>query len=263
MTDTPERGQTTSHDPRHDPELPARLRAVQVRTNDLLRLRLAFVALTRLAGLVMAASCLIPITSWLAEGLSDGDLWWLGYYWPRIATGAFLLFGGGLLLALGGVLARLLVRSRPGVVACPMCRFELTTLDRGKCTECGYEVDPALPAFALSPTERVLVVRLAAFATLRLVAYALLALGLFFFATFLAKAFVPGVFTMSWEEGATMYLWLLWSVLVIAIALALLLAAGPLSALMAPKWWIKTLAGSRTETPNETKTETKTGTQAE
>lgn len=236
-------------DPRTDPELPARLRAVQVRTHDLLRLRLIFVALTRLAGLVMAATFVIPMSSWLAEGLADGDLWWLGYYWPRIATGLFLLLGGGLLLALGGVLGRLLVRTRPGVVACPMCRFELTTLDRGKCTECGYEVDPALPALAISPAERVLVVRLAAFAVLRLVSYALLAIGLFFFSTFLAKAFAPGVFMMSWEEGAGMYAWLLWSVLTIVLGATLLLAAGPLSALLAPKWWIQQLVEARAETP--------------
>lgn len=40
---------TPAGDARLDPELPARLRAVQVRTDDLLRLRLIFVALMRLA----------------------------------------------------------------------------------------------------------------------------------------------------------------------------------------------------------------------
>lgn len=238
---------TPAADARHDPELPARLRAVQVRTNDLLRLRLIFVALTRLGGLILAVSSVIPIVSWLAEGLTDDDLWWLGYYWPRIAMAVFLVVAGAVLMLLGGVLGRFLVRTRAGTVACPKCRFDLTVLDRGRCTECGYEVNPMLPELGVPPMERVLVVRLGAFAALRLVAYGILVFSAYALTVFFAKAYLPQMFTMSWEEDNQMYVMLLRGSLFAALGITLLLAARPLSALLVPMWWARKLAEGRVD----------------
>lgn len=238
---------TPAGDARLDPELPARLRAVQVRTDDLLRLRLIFVALMRLAGLVVAVSSVLPIASWLAEGIADDDLWWLGYYWPRIALAVFLAIAGVVLLLLGGVLGRLLVRTRAGKVACPMCRFDLTVLDRGRCTECGYEVNPMLPELGVPPMERVLVVRLGAFAALRLVAFGVLVLSAYALAVFFAKAYLPQTFIMSWEESNQMYLMLLRGSLFAALGITLLLAARPVSALLVPMWWARKLAEGRVD----------------
>lgn len=228
-----------------DAGLTGRLRAVEVRTDDLVKLRVVFVALVRLAGLMLAFMSLFPFAWWLAEGLADGDLWWLGYYWPRITAGSVMLFGGMATVFFGGLIGRFLLRTRGGPVACPMCRFELTSLDQGRCTECGYEVTPALPRLAMPPMERVCVARMIAAACVRGFAVVLLVIAAIRLIQFLAEAMFPDVFVAYWDDGSAMYYSLANGVALAAIGLALLLAAGPIAAVLVPKAWARKLAESR------------------
>ncbi|MEQ8843379.1 MAG: hypothetical protein RIB58_00885 [Phycisphaerales bacterium] len=230
---------------RDDPELPARLRAVQVRTGDLVRLRIIFIALVRLGGLLMATSSMIPFGSWLAEGISDGDLWWFSYYWPRIGVGALLIVLGGSMLLFGGVLGRALVRGRVGSVVCPMCKFELTMLDRGRCTECGYEVNPALPELGVPPLERVLAARMFAFALLRLLGLVFVGLAGLQFAAFLLQTYVPEVFSGYWHDEYQGFLSLLRAGGYTGVAAVLFFGAPLLSAVLVPMAWAGKLSASR------------------
>lgn len=227
-------------DPRHDPELPARLRAIQVRTSEVVRLRVLFVAIIGLLGMVMAASSVLPVGWWLIEGITDGDLWWLDYYWPRLALAGYMLIVGGGMVLFGGLLGRMLVRSRVGPVACPMCGFELTSLDHGRCTECGYEVNPALPELGVPPVERVLVARLAAFVLVRLVAVGLVTLAMIPMLRFA----VVGVWAEYWDSIEFVEA-LLPTMAIAVLGLSLWLFAGVVSAIMVPMRWARKLAESR------------------
>lgn len=234
--------------PTPDPHQASRLRSVQLRTDELVRLRVLMVALMRLLGILVALSCMVPVGSWLAEGIADGDLWWLGYYWPRIGLGAFLLVMGVGLFAFAGVLGVALVRHRPGPVACPMCKFELTTLDNGRCTECGYELSPALPPLGVSAHERVLAVRIVVFALVRLIALATLGMAANALIRFVGLAYTsnPGYsYGYGTAEAALSALSLVWAIVWCAVAAILWLLAGPLTAAMVPGVWIRELAEAR------------------
>lgn len=222
----------------------ARLRAVQVRTDDLVRLRVLFIAAIRLMGLVMALSCMVPFGSWLAEGLSDSDLWYLDYYWPRILLGFFLLLAGSGVAVFGGLLGVLLVRHRPGGVACPMCRFELTSLDEGRCTECGYELSPALPTLGVGAHERVLATRIVVFAVLRVVALGLLVMAIIRFFVSFAIDFTSGL-GLAYRDAQPASLLLVTSIVGCFLAVLLWILAGPLSAAMVPGVWIRKLSQAR------------------
>jgi len=226
-------------DSRNDPELPARLRAVQIRTSELVRLRVLFTAIARLLGIFLTLSSVLPVGWWLVEGIMDGDLWWLEYYWPRLALAFYMLLAGVGMALFGGVLATMLVRSRHGSVSCPMCKFELTSLDRGRCTECGYELNPALPEFGVPPIERVLVARLVAFVLMRLMSVGLVMLSLIPMVRFVAYI---------WEGYADSIEFLrafLPTMAISILGLSLWLLAGPVSMLMVPMKWARKLTEAR------------------
>jgi hypothetical protein len=251
MTDAPPAQAEPTPTPHrlHDPELPARLRAVHIRTDDLVRLRIVFIAAIRLLGLVMAIGSLVLLASWLAEGIQDGDLWVVSYYWPRMATGVVLIgFGGGLAL-FGGLIGRAIVRARVGTVACPMCRFELTTLDRGRCTECGYEVSPALPDLAIGPVERVLAVRVVVAALARFVGVLLLGWAALDFLSFLAPTYFPELFDDYGYGYSSGYASILRAMVLLALAALFVFAARPLSAFLAPMSWADRLVKARAPKP--------------
>ncbi|UYV12606.1 MAG: hypothetical protein NCW75_15100 [Phycisphaera sp.] len=228
--------------PRRDPELPARLRAIQVRTGDLVRLRVLFGAIVQLLGMGLVVFSVLPVGWWLIEGIDDGDLWWMEYYWPRLALAAYMVLVGGGMVLFGGLLGRVLVRSRVGPVACPMCKFELTSLDRGRCTECGYEANPALPELGVPPIERVLVARLAAFVLTRVVAVGIVTLALIPMMRFVLVDVREGY------SGSVEFVGALLPTMAIAVlGLTLWLLAGPLSAIMVPMKWARKLAAARAD----------------
>lgn len=107
-------------------------------------------AFMRVMGLILALLSVVPILSWFAEGLSDGDLLELGYYYPRIVAAGVLLGGGLLLLFANGLLARWLTPV-PKQTRCPRCNYLLRGLVAPTCPECGL----ALPeAFVDTQTDR-------------------------------------------------------------------------------------------------------------
>lgn len=231
-----------------DPHQPARLRAVQVRSDDLVRLRLVFIAFVRLLGLAMACASIVPLGSWLAEGIQDGDLWMVSYYWPRMVSGFALVAVGLALLFLGGPIGRTLMRARVGSVACPECGFHLTTLDNGRCTECGYGVSPALPGLAVGPLERVLAARMVAGAVVRFVGFVILGWAGIELLAFLAPTYFPDWF----DDYGYGYGWsamgsLARAAVLLVLAGAIIAGARPLGAVLVPMSWVGKLADARRE----------------
>lgn len=119
---------------------------------EIVRRRWMLVAIVRLASVCIGCLALIPIISWLSEGISDDDLLDMHYYLPRIIRGAVLVAIG----AIGFLLAEPLVRLATPVrsdIRCPKCRYELLSPSESQCPECGLDVSSLwgrMPLVALS-----------------------------------------------------------------------------------------------------------------
>lgn len=95
----------------------------------------------RVAGLALLGWSVYPVASWLAEGLTDDDLWTMGYYAVRLVTGLMAAGAGIGVLVLAAPIARW--ATRPAARAsCPACGYHVGEADR--CPECG--LDLASPA---------------------------------------------------------------------------------------------------------------------
>ncbi|NRA58846.1 MAG: zinc ribbon domain-containing protein [Phycisphaerales bacterium] len=121
-----------------------RLRALDLRTEDVVLLRLIASLAIRIVGIVFAVlgvTGIIGLSGWTIQAVGAGVM----------ASGEVaLLFVGPLLHAAAGVglvlfagwLTRKLVPTRMPAARCPSCGYTITTLDAGRCTECGYLVSP-------------------------------------------------------------------------------------------------------------------------
>ncbi len=102
--------------------------------------------LIRLLSLPCFILALWPWSSWLLEGLSDGDLFDFSYYWSRIMKGAWLA-GTGLVLLVFNRWLVLWMIPLPRSGECPACGFPARGLSKPRCPECGLD----LPADLVSP----------------------------------------------------------------------------------------------------------------
>lgn len=100
------------------------------------------VAVLRVVGAFLLLMSVVPIGSWLAEGLVDGDLFWLGYYLARILTGCAFGFLGFLFLLLAGPIVKLLLPFP--APRCPRCSYSLRNYSRTYCPECGLVLPRSL-----------------------------------------------------------------------------------------------------------------------
>lgn len=112
-------------------------------------------ALLRLFGLLCLPAGGFFLAAWLIEGISDRDLWSFRYYYWRIISSVLFLSWGFLGLALGGVVARILLplpkhRWPP---KCPYCKYELVTLREARCPECGRALTAEYVAGSQRPPE--------------------------------------------------------------------------------------------------------------
>lgn len=110
--------------------------SLMVSPSDCIRMRLLALLVIRLVGFGFLAATLVPIISWITEGIRDSDLLDMYYYGARIIT-AFVLgaIGVVLVVAAGPISRRMFVIPREP--RCPDCRFSLQGLTEPKCPECG------------------------------------------------------------------------------------------------------------------------------
>ncbi len=119
----------------HDPAIPEWALPLVTNPSDCVRQRLFGLLVIRFFGFTVVLAAVIPILSWLTEGISDGDLLDLSYYAGRIGVAIALGFIGlGLLLGAGPISRKLVVVHREPL--CPGCGFDLTGLIEPRCPEC-------------------------------------------------------------------------------------------------------------------------------
>ena len=106
---------------------------------DVVRMRLLARGLFRVAGFVAMLFSISPWSSWLIEGISDGDLFWFSYYAGRIVGGAVAVVVGVTMMFGARPLARLLIPMRQEI-DCPACRYILVGMSGDRCPECGLRL---------------------------------------------------------------------------------------------------------------------------
>lgn len=115
-----------------------------MQARDIFLMRLITIALLRVSSLVYAPIGLWAATSWFLEGLRDGDIFDLSYYFPR----ALLSFTSlGLLVfawPLGALATRLIVPA-PDWTRCPRCSYAWNT-KAACCSECGLPTGVPRPS---------------------------------------------------------------------------------------------------------------------
>lgn len=107
--------------------------------SEIERRRLTVRSVLRLAGLFFIFLTLIPISSWLAEGIADGDLFELSYYADRIAIAVLFVILAATLLLGERLLVRFLVPIQRNA-RCPACRYRIEGVETPICTECGLQL---------------------------------------------------------------------------------------------------------------------------
>lgn len=121
-----------------------RLRSLELRSEDLVIVRVILGIALRVLGVVLCVFALSELIT------INGFIWQPG--WGRPGTLEVLAYFGSPTLKLGaglaaffctGFLVRRLVPARVPVPICPACGYRLTTLDAGRCSECAYELTPA------------------------------------------------------------------------------------------------------------------------
>ena len=122
---------------------------------DIARRQWTCQSVIRAFAFILFVSSLIPLISWLAEGIADGDYYDMFYYADRIALSIALIILSGILLLFQRHIARLLV---PIVryTRCPACRYRIEGLIDPLCPECGLPLteeflNPTSPVPAQAP----------------------------------------------------------------------------------------------------------------
>ena len=123
---------------------------------EVVRQRHFLAAILRALGIVMIVLSTLPFGSWLLEGIRDGDLLDMSYYFVQVFLGVVLLILGSTIFLQANSFSRILLplirTSR-----CPNCRYSLRDLADPVCPECGlslsaefFNVDPPAPRQAPS-----------------------------------------------------------------------------------------------------------------
>ena len=156
-----------------------RLRALDLRTEDVVLLRVIAGVALRIVG--------IPLAAWGASEVVRTLAWMLqptGFGAPApgqvlvfVAGPGLLALTGVVLVAMGGPMSRRLIAHRVPAARCPGCRYTITTLDAGRCTECGYLISPLRDA-PRSASDRLLVARSIVATGVRLCGIGLLIYGI-------------------------------------------------------------------------------------
>lgn len=110
-------------------------------SRDIMVQRLFLQGLIRLLAVVSVLAAIYQALAWFTEGVRDGDLFDIFYYFYRIARGFFFVAIAVLLWVFAGLLSKLLIPF-PKQLQCPRCSFLLRGLPTTRCPECGL----ALPA---------------------------------------------------------------------------------------------------------------------
>ncbi|GIK19629.1 MAG: hypothetical protein AMXMBFR77_19630 [Phycisphaerales bacterium] len=90
----------------------------------------------------------VPFASWIQEGVRDGDLLDVGYYWPRVTAGFLPFVYFVFVLMFGRLFVHFVVPLRRWS-ECPACRYRLEGLVEARCPECGLALSPEF--MGLSP----------------------------------------------------------------------------------------------------------------
>lgn len=103
---------------------------------EVVRRRWTVATCLRVGALGLAMLGFYPLLSWLTEGLRDGDLWDVSWYWGRMLLSVLLPGMGAACFFLAGWVSRLLVPIRRHA-ECPVCRHRIEGVTEARCTECG------------------------------------------------------------------------------------------------------------------------------
>lgn len=125
-------------------------RALWLRTEDVVKLRLLLSAMLRLAGIAVVLFYGYSTAAWVLYASQNSMLGSM-LYW--IGQPAMLTIAGAALAYAAPAIARMSVPARITTLRCPDCGYELTELREGRCTECNYLLSPLRPEPA-TPLER-------------------------------------------------------------------------------------------------------------
>lgn len=156
-----------------------RLRALDLRTEDVVLLRVIAGVTLRIVGIALAAwgvSSVVSISGWAMQASSLGVVS-SGVITMYFAGPSLLIVGGCVLVFFVGPITRRLIPHRLPAARCPGCGYTITTLDEGRCTECGYLISPLRDA-PRSAADRLLVARTIVATAVRLGGIALLIYGI-------------------------------------------------------------------------------------
>lgn len=155
-----------------------RLRALDLRTEDVVLLRVVAGVALRIAGIVIGTLGVVrgvEMSGFVAQGGFFGGL--ASAQVVLFFVGPVLLAGSGVVLvAFAGRITPRLIPHRLPTHRCPGCDYTITTLDAGRCTECGYLISPLRDA-PLSASDRLLVARSIAATVVRLAGIAAIVYG--------------------------------------------------------------------------------------
>ncbi len=91
--------------------------------------------------------------AWLIEGINDGDLSNLRYYFWRILAGGLFTYWGLAGIFFAGLVSRLMFPVHRWPPRCPYCRHTLVSLREPRCTECGYPLPEEYLQSSVKPPE--------------------------------------------------------------------------------------------------------------
>ncbi len=201
-----------------DRETRRRLRSVELRSEDVVLIRVLLGITLRVVGAVLCVlgvSAVVTISGYVVQ---PG--------WGRPSTveivglygdPAIRIFAGLCAVFMAGPLARRLVPARVPTPHCPACGYQLTTLDDGRCTECAYELTPAREG-PMSSTDRVLFTRSLVATAIRIAGIVVVVWGVGRFALLGLTKYL--FFTPSLAEQYRADRELLWAVVLIGLGLA-------------------------------------------
>ncbi len=209
---------------------------------EVARRRWTLLIVLRCVSFLGLSATVLPLASWISEGLRDGDLFSIIYYWPRIVGGLLPFLFFAFVLMFGRLFVHLVVPLRKWS-ECPACRYRLEGLVEARCPECGLALSPEFmgqpPArdSGLRRTARVIRTRENVAVVLRCCGVPAAFLGVLFGAQGVSYLF--GVGRMFGDELAAWFLYVVIDRIVLAVgcgalAAALIFASVPLARFIVP-----------------------------
>lgn len=201
-----------------DRETRRRLRSLELRSEDLVLVRVLLAIALRVIGgllcvLAVAESIMVSAYVWQPGWGGPSTLDLTAHY----GGPAVKIVAGVFAIVMAVPLARRLVPARVPKPHCPACGYQLTTLDDGRCTECEYELTPARDG-PMSSVDRLLFTRSLVATVARIAGIAIAYYGVGRFALLGLTKYM--FFTPSLAEQYVADRDLLWSVVLIALGIA-------------------------------------------